>query len=343
MTAQAPVTVQTQGSGRGALSDRTPGSRGLSRAGGWPRFILQRLVDIVLTVWAAATLAFLAVKAIPGDPLDILMSGIQDATPEMRARIAADYGLDQPAWRQYLDYLGGVLTGDLGTSYQRGTPVLDVLSAELAPTVELTLVAMLIAVTLAVAVALATSGRNRTARFAAQFVELVAVSTPAFWLGIILMTVFSFQLRLLPAFGNETPESLILPAVTLASTVFGVLSQILRERMEFTLHEPFVKSLRARGLGEGALRSRHVLRHAGLPALTLSSMIFGSLLGGTVIIETLFARPGIGRVAVMAVQDRDIPVVLGFVILASLIFVLVNTVVDLVYPLIDPRLKGERR
>lgn len=306
----------------------------------WLHILLRSLVDLVLVVWLAATVAFLALRLIPGDPLDVLLSGVQDATPEMRAEIAAHYGLDRPAIVQYFGYLWGVVQGDLGTSYHRGSPVTQVLFSELGPTVELTVAAMLVAVIAAVALALATSGQRPGVRLAAQGFEVVAVSVPSFWLGIVLMTVFSFGLKWVPAFSGESPAGLILPVVTLAVPLVGVITQLLRERVEHQLHEPFVTTVRARGVSEARLRSQHLLRHASVPVLTLSSIIFGSLLTGTVVIETLFARPGIGRVIVLALQDRDVPVVLGFVVFAAVVFIVINTVVDLLLPLIDPRLKG---
>lgn len=232
------------------------------------------------------------------------------------------------------------MQGDLGTSYHRGSPVTQVLFSELGPTVELTVAAMLVAVVAAVALALATSGQRPGVRLAAQGLEVVAVSVPSFWLGIVLMTVFSFGLKWVPAFSGDSPAGLILPVVTLAVPLVGVITQLLRERVEHQLHEPFVTTVRARGVSEARLRSQHLLRHASVPVLTLSSIIFGSLLTGTVVIETLFARPGIGRVIVLALQDRDVPVVLGFVVFAAVVFIVINTVVDLLLPLNDPRLKG---
>lgn len=303
-------------------------------------FVVHKTVDIVIVLWAAATVSFLALQLIPGDPLANLMAGIQDATPEIRTEIAAHYGLDKSPVEQYLTFLGGAAQGDFGVSYQRAAPVTEVILGELPATLELTFWAMVLALVVAVLLALATSGRRRGYRFLAQGLELVAVSVPSFWLGIMLISLFSFTLRWLPAFGTEGPLSLVLPVLTLAVPLVGVLAQVLRERMEHTLHEPFVTTIRARGLGENRLRSKHVLKHASLPALTLSSVIFGSLLSGTAIIETLFSRPGIGRVAVVAIQDRDIPVVLGFVVFAAFIFTVINTLVDLLYPLIDPRLRS---
>jgi len=308
----------------------------------WVHKLGRSLVDIVLVLWAAATITFIALQLIPGDPLDKLLAGVQEATPEMRAEIAAHYGLDQPLIVQYLSYLAGIVRLDFGVSYLRATPVVDLLFKEFGSTVELTVWAMIVAVGVAVLFSLATSGRQRRVRFLAQGFELVAVSIPSFWLGILLITLFSFSLRWLPAFGNDGPASLVLPVITLAVPLIGVLSQVLRERMEHTLHEPFVTTIRARGLGETRLRTDHVLRHASLPALTLSSVIFGSLLSGTAVVETLFARPGIGRLAVSAVQDRDIPLVLGFVVFAAFIFIVINTIVDMLYPIIDPRLRQGR-
>lgn len=309
---------------------------------GFVRTAVRIVVDVVLVLWAAATITWLALKLLPGDPLDQLLAGIQDATPQMRAEIAAHYGLDLPPVVQYFNYLGGIAQFDFGTSYQRGTKVLTIILAELWPTIQLTTLAMTLAVVVSIALALATSGRRKFARLIAQSFELIAVSVPSFWLGIVLLTVFSFGLQWLPAFSSGGAASLVLPVVTLAVPLIGVLTQVLRERMEHALHEPFVTTLRARGLTEGAVRTRHVLRHASLPALTLSSVIFGSLLSGTAVIETLFARPGIGRLAVTAIQDRDIPLVLGFVVFAAFGFIVINTIVDLLYPVLDPRLRRSK-
>lgn len=312
------------------------------RFGGWLPFTLHRLLDAAIVLWAAATLAFVALKLIPGDPLDSLLAGVLDAPPELRQQVAAYYGLDQPVFVQYLTFLANLVQGDLGISYQRSAPVTQIIFSELGATVELTVSAMAIAGIVAVGLALATSGRNRSARLAAQTIELVAISVPSFWLGILLMNLLSFTFPIFPAFGANGPASLVLPAVTLAVPLIGVLAQVLRERMEYTLHEPFVTTVLARGVSETRLRSHHVLRHAAIPALTLSTLIFGSLLSGAAVLETLFARPGLGRIAVAAVADRDIPVVLGTVVFASLVFVVVNIMVDLVYPLVDPRLREVR-
>lgn len=332
MSTTLPSTPRIEAVSRGAQKRKTR----------WLSIVGRSVLDLVVVIWFAATLAFVALQLIPGDPLDKLLAGVQDATPEMRAAIAAHYGLDEPVIVQYFTYLLGVAQGDLGVSYHRGAPVTEVLFGELGSTIQLTVLAMLLAVIVSVLFALLTSGHLPGLRWVAQGLELIAVSIPSFWLGIVLMTIFSFGLRWVPAFSGDSPAGLILPVVTLAVPLIGVLTQVLRERMEHQLHEPFVVTVRSRGVSEWSLRGGHLLRHASVPALTLTSIVFGSLLTGTVIIETLFARPGIGRVVVVALQDRDIPVVLGFVIFAAAVFIIINTIVDLLLPLIDPRLKAQQ-
>lgn len=306
---------------------------------GVARRILDIVIDAILVLWIAATLTFFALKLIPGDPVERLLAGIWDVTPEMRAQVTAYYGLDGPVWDQYLTYLSHLVVGDLGTSFQRQAPVVDVILAELPATLQLTTIAIVLAIAIALVAAPFTAGRNRLARAVAQGFELLAISMPSFWLGILLMTLFAFTWPILPAFGADKPLSIVLPAITLAIPVAGVVGQLLRERIEYTLQEPFVMSVRARGVGETALRTNHVLRHASIPALTLSGVIFGSLLSGAAVVETLFARPGVGRIAVSAIQERDIPLVLGIVVFSALGFIIVNTIIDLLYPVLDPRLR----
>ncbi len=306
---------------------------------GIARRILDIVIDAILVLWISATLTFFALKLIPGDPVERLLAGIWDVTPEMRAQVTSYYGLDKPIWEQYWTYLSHLVVGDLGTSYQRQAPVVEVILAELPATLTLTTVSIVLAIAIALIAAPFTAGRNRFARIVAQGVELLAISMPSFWLGILLMTLFAFTWPIFPAFGVDKPLSIVLPALTLAIPIAGVIGQLLRERIEYTLQEPFVTSVRARGVGETALRTNHVLRHASIPALTLSGVIFGTLLSGAAIVETLFSRPGVGRVAVSAIQERDIPLVLGIVVFSALGFIIVNTVIDLLYPVLDPRLR----
>lgn len=303
------------------------------------RHVLSRLGTSLVVAWGSITAAFLALHALPGRIEDILAGDL--TYPGLQEAIAAEWGLDKSLPEQYLDFLRRIATGDFGTSYELRQPVSQVVSSQLMPTVELATSAGLLAIVLAVLIATLTSGRGQIARGVASVVELVFASTPVFWLGILLLMAFSFSLRWFPVSGAGSWQALVLPAVTLALPTAGLLAQVLREAMEKTLEQPFVVTVRARGLGEWALRVRHVLRHAALPAVTLGGWIIGSLLGGAVITEKVFGRPGLGTVTLNAVLTHDVPVVMAVVLLAAFIHVAASTVLDILYVLIDPRLKAQ--
>ncbi|GLW10911.1 ABC transporter permease [Microtetraspora sp. NBRC 13810] len=304
------------------------------------RLIGWRLLAGAGVLWGAATLSFLVIQFTPGDPAQAIVGGENAApTPEVIAQVTREYGLDRPWYEQYLSHLGRVLHGDLGTSYRLHEPVTQAIGEQAGATVELALAAAVVALTLSVAVALATARRRRWVRGAASGAELLVASTPSFWLGILLLTVFSFGLRILPATGSHGFRSLILPAFALALPIAGVLGHVLREALEEVLEEPFIVSARTRGLADLTVRLRHALRHALTPLVTMSGYWVGALLGGAVITETLFTRQGIGRLLISAVDAKDLPVVLGVVLLSAGIYVLVNLVVDLLYLVIDPRLR----
>ncbi|WP_406280496.1 ABC transporter permease [Embleya sp. NBC_00896] len=303
------------------------------------RAIGARVLATASVLLGAATLAFAGLKLIPGDPVATLLGPQTTASPAVRSQIRADYGFDDPVFSQYLHYLSELLHGRLGESYQLQQPVSALIGEQFRPTAELALAALALAVVIAVVSALATAGRRSVLRSAFGAWELVAVSTPSFWLGIVLLTVFSFRLQWFPVAGSEGIETLVLPAVTLALPIAGVLAQVLREGLETALAEPFVVTARARGLSRTAVRIRHAFRHAAIPLLTLSGWLTGTLLGGTVLVEKVFARPGIGALTLQSVNTKDMPVVMGVVLLAALVFVLISQLVDLLYAVIDPRLR----
>lgn len=307
------------------------------RWAGGVRFARRRAVDIVLVMLAAATLSFLTLQLMPGDPVDTLLRGTFEITPQMRADVAAAYGLDEPVLVQYVQYVGGLLVGDLGVSYQQRQPVTEIIATALPPTAALTGLAMLFAVVFAVVGALVSAGRGRAARFAAQTLELLAISVPSFWIGLLLLSAFAFAIPLFPSTGADGFSSLVLPALTLSLPLAGVLGQILRERLDDSLGQPHTLTARTRGAGEARIRVRHGLRHSVIPALTVAGAIIGSLLVGTTVIETLFSRPGIGRVLLTAVMSKDAPVIMGVVVFAAIVFLVVNTVVDLLSLVVDPR------
>ena len=303
--------------------------------------MLRRVAAGVAVLWGAVTLTFLAVALTGGNQVDSIIGPDAASVPGLREQVIAQHGLDRPLLVQYADRLGGLLTGDLGWSYQRGRPVSVLLAGQVGPTLALAGTAAVTGLGLAVLLAVATAGRGRAVRRAASALEALVVALPPFWLGIVLLSVFSFGLRWFPAFGADGPASLVLPALALALPIAGVLAQVMRQELEVAEGRPFALSARARGLGERQLLVRHTLRHALLPVTTLSAWTIGTLVGGAVLVEQVFSRPGLGRVLVEAVKHRDTPVVTAVVTLAALVFVVTSALADLLYPVIDARLRTE--
>lgn len=306
---------------------------------------LRRLVSALLVIWGAATLSFASLHLLKGDPARIIAGGgtaVGGSSSEVIAQINRDYGFDQPLPVQYGRFLGHLVRGDLGNSYQLNRPVSSILVEQLMPTLTLALCSALLGFALALVIAVSTAGRPRS-RAVASTVELVLVSTPGFWLGILLLTAFSFRLQWFPALGNDGVAALVLPTLTLALPIAGTLALVMRDGLERALEEPFAITVRARGATEARLRLRHAVRHALLPVLNLSGWVLGTLLGGVVVVETVFARAGIGQVAVAAVNGRDLPVVTGVVVIATVAFVVINTALDAVDRLVDPRLRVDAR
>ncbi|MDR2997202.1 MAG: ABC transporter permease [Microbacterium sp.] len=293
--------------------------------------------SVVVVLWGAATLAFLAFRIIPGDAVSVMLGPQAQVSEEVKAGIRTELGLDRPPLEQYFSYLGGLLRGDLGTSYQLRLPVAEVIGRQLGPTVQLTAVALLIALVLAFAVAL--FARRGVARGIVVTAELIVLSSPVFWIGLVLLGVFAFGLGWFPVAGTRSPATIVLPAVTLALPIAALIGQVLRDGMDQAERQPFAETVRARGAGPARLTLHHSLRHGASSTMTLAAYLVGSLLGGAVLVETVFARPGLGRVTLTAIVDRDVPVVAGVIMLSALVFVIVNVIVELLHPLLDPRLR----
>ncbi|MET8547327.1 ABC transporter permease [Micromonospora zamorensis] len=303
------------------------------------RAVARRLGTGLFVLWVAATAAYLALLAAPGDTVDTIVADGAD-TPQIRAQIITEWGLDRSAVVQYLDYLLRLAGGDLGRSYLLQRPVVEVIGEQLAPTLTLAVAAAGVGVLLALLLATATAGDRRPwLRRASSGGELLMVSTPPFLIGIVLLSVLSFRFGLFPVSGDQGIGALVLPAVTLALPIAGLLAQVLRDGIDRSLSEPFVLTARSRGVRERTVLLRHALRHALLPAVTLAGWLFGTLLGGAVIVEQVFGRPGLGQVTLTAVTSKDMPVVLAVVTLSAAVYVVVNTVADLAYLLVDPRLR----
>jgi len=308
------------------------------------RQLIRKVLSAVVVLWGAATVAFFAQLALPGDRattiLNIRSGQAQLRTPAELAQINQQYGLQRPVIVQYLDYLRGLVVGDFGDSYQQFRPVTAIIGEQLGATVTLSLTAILFAWILMVVWVTLTAGRGPLIAAAGALVDVVAAGLPAYWLGIILLLVFGLGLRWVPVIGGTGVNGLILPALTLAIPLAGFMSQSTRTEFERALDQPFVISARMRGMSDLGVRLRHVLRHAVIPAVTLSGWALGATLSGAVIVESIFSRPGIGSVLVAAVNAQDLPVVVGIVTLVAVFYVVANLIVDVVSTLVDPRWKA---
>lgn len=308
--------------------------------------MLRRAVALVagaaFVLWAVATLTFFAIRLIPGDPAQAILGGPgSQASQEALDQVRREYGLDRPLLVQYLAMLGRLLTGDLGHSYALKVPVADLLSSQLGGTMLLAVVALVVAWMLALGLSLWSTGRSRFASIIGDGIELTAAALPHFWLAGVLIAVFSSGLDWLPPVSTGTPAGLVLPVITLAVPLAGFLAQVMRESLLDAMQQPFVLSARARGESATGIRLRHTIRHAALPAISLSGWALGWLLSGAVVVETIFAMPGLGRTLLQAVTLRDIPVVTGVVLLVALVYVFMTVLTDLASRIADPRLRQE--
>lgn len=307
----------------------------------WLTYIARRVGQGLVVLWAAYTISFLVLYLLPGDAAALFAGGAdQEAVdPELVARLRAELGLDRPLWEQYLTALGRALIGDFGTSTQTGRPAADLLGEALPPTLALTGFAFVLSIVLGAVLALAASlTRTPWLRNLLFSLPPIGVSIPVFWIGLLLLQAFSFQLRLFPAMGDDGFVSLVLPAVTIAIPSGAFIAQLLSRSLRSTLAQPYVEVVRARGAGEARVQFGHALRNAVIPTLTMGGVLVGGLLSGAVVTETVFSRLGIGRLVVTAVNNRDVPVVQIVVVFAALVFVIANLLVDLVYPLVDRRI-----
>jgi peptide/nickel transport system permease protein len=311
------------------------------------RWIAGRIGGALLVVWLVATIVFFALRS-SGDPLEAILGGPgSQAGPDAVAAAREQYGLDQPLVVQYLVQLWRIATLQLGDSYARRQPVGDLIGEQLPGTLLLAALALVLAWALAVTGAILTTAvRGRLARVTdavLRGVEIVATVMPGFWLGAVLILVFASSLGVLPATSQGAdPAGLVLPVITLAVPIAGFLAQVSRDALREADSAPFAVTARARGAGEPRVLLRHTLRHASLPALALSGWAFGNLLSGAVVVEVLFARPGLGRLLQDAALARDVPLVIGAVTVVALLYVVVVVVTDVVELFVDPRLRGPR-
>ena len=308
------------------------------------RFIIRRIVLTIPVLLAMSLFVFLMIRLVPGDPVRTML-GFR-STDENVAVVRAQLGLDRPIVEQYLSWMGGILQGDLGRDFISDAPLTELLAQRLPVTLELTILAMGLALLIGVPLGVLAAARGPwTGRATSAFV-VAAISVPDFWLGIMLVLLFSGTFHLLPPSGytpigedlGENLRYMILPVLTLASGEAAYILRTTRGAMESTLGSPFILFLRAKGVSERRITFRHALRNAAVPIVTVVGIQFGVLLGGAIVVETLFALPGVGRLIVTGIQQRNYPVVQAGVLVVAALFIVVNLVTDLIYGVLDPRL-----
>jgi peptide/nickel transport system permease protein len=304
-------------------------------------YLTSRLFGMLLVLFGVVCLVFLLIHLIPGDPVEMMLG--ESARPADRTALRAALGLDQPLLVQLGSYLEQLLRLDLGMSLHSQRPISAMLAERLPATAELAAASLLFAVVIALPLGIsAATHKDRAMDYGAMGFSLFGVSIPNFWMGPVLVLVFSLGLGWTPVSGRSGVGSLILPAVTLGTAMAAILARMVRSSLLEVLHEGYIRTARAKGLSEGRVIWSHAMRNAWLPVVTLLGLQFGALLGGAVITETVFSWPGIGSLLVESIQKRDYPVVQACVLLISFAYVLVNTLTDLIYGWLDPRIRLSR-
>jgi peptide/nickel transport system permease protein len=316
-------------------------------------FLLRRLATFFLTLLAASLVVFAVLDLLPGNAAEVILG--ETATPESIAALEAKLGLDRSAPQRYLDWVGGFVRGDFGTSLSYDAPVRELVAERLAVTVPLALMAMAITVVVALVAGLyAASRHNRAGDLGVMAATQLGIAIPNFWFAILLILLFAVHLQWVSAggFPGWTEDdgggpvaallALALPAIALAVVQAAILARITRSAVLDVLREDFVRTARAKGLSRRAALWGHVLRNAAIPVLTVAGLQFANLLTGTVVVENVFTLPGLGRLVFQAISNRDLPVVQSVVLLLAAAVIAVNFVVDVLYAVIDPRLRGAR-
>jgi peptide/nickel transport system permease protein len=305
------------------------------------RYILRRLVQAVPVLFGITLLTFLMVHLTPGDPVLIFAMG-KPLSQEREEQIREQYGLNKPLWVQYRDYVGGLLRGDLGQGLHDRRPVTDTIREAIWPTVQLTLSGLAVALALGVSLGiLAAVFHNSWIDTSAMVVALLGVSTPVFYLGLLLLFAFSFRIHIFPATGAGGWQNLMLPALTVGFASAAYIARLVRSSMLEVLRQDYVVTARAKGVHERVVVSSHALKNALIPVVTYFGIQLAGLLTGAVVTEQVFSRPGLGRVAITAIGNRDFPLIQGTVLVTAVIYVLVSLLVDLSYAVIDPRIRYE--
>lgn len=301
-------------------------------------FILSRLFSAIIVIFGVVLIVFMLIHMVPGDPVEVMLG--ESATMADRAVLRASLGLDQSLLQQFLQFINRLLHFDLGNSLHSKKPISDLIAARIIPTVELGVAALLVAFFMAFPLGIwAALNKDRLIDAGAMSFSLLGVSIPNFLMGPLLILLFSIVLGWLPVSGREGLASLVLPALTLGTALAAILSRMIRASLLEVLNEDYIRTAKAKGLSRFRIIVLHALRNAMLPVITLIGLQIGALLAGAVITEMVFSWPGLGQLTIESIQKRDYPVVQACILLISTTYVVINTLTDIVYGLLDPRIR----
>ena len=302
------------------------------------RYFVRRMAFLVLTLLGATIVIFSMLHLAPGDPIDLIVG--PNVTPEVRENIRHQYGLDRPLAVQYLSFMKSLLHGDLGNSIIQHKPVSELIVERFFVTLELSLTALVISFLISIPIGIkAALKRNTVTDYALMALSLIGISMPTFWFGLMLLYIVAFKLRLFPVSGYGTWRHLFLPALTIGITDAALLARMVRSSMLEVIRQDYIRTARSKGLPERVVINRHALRNALIPIITLLGLRIGWVVGGSVVVEIVFARPGLGRLMVDSILARDYPVVQGVMVVLTTCIILGNLVADILYAVVDPRIK----
>lgn len=304
------------------------------------KYIFKRFISLIPVIIGVTFIVFLIMNMAPGDPVKSILG--EQASPEAIEELREELGLNDNVLIQYKNYFLGLLQGDMGTSYKTKVGVAEEIGARLPTTAKLAVIAILIAITLSIPLGiLAAVKQNTWIDSLTMFIALLGVSIPVFWLGLMLLLFFSLKLGWFPVSGASTWQSFILPGVTLGFLSMAAIARVTRSSMLEVIRQDYIRTARSKGVPYNKIIMKHALRNALIPTITVAGLQIGTLLGGSVLTETVFGLPGIGRLMIQSIQGRDIPMVLGCIIVFTVAFSIVNLIVDIIYAFVDPRIRNQ--
>lgn len=304
------------------------------------KYIIKRLLQLIPVIIGVTFIVYFIISFTEGDPATIILGN--GATPESVKELREEMGLDKPVIVQYANYLKDLVTGDMGISYTTKNPVIQEIAARFPNTLKLTICSIIVSIVISIPVGIISATRQYSIFDSVGMVcALIGISMPSFWLGLLLIILFSVNLGWLPSGGADSLKSLILPAITLGVASTATITRTTRSSMLEVIRQDYIRTAKAKGVNKKVVIRKHALRNALIPTVTVTGLEFGFLLGGAVLTETVFSWPGIGRLMVESIQKKDTPTVLGCIVIFSVCFSIVNLLVDILYAYIDPRIKSQ--